>query len=253
MQTSEGIGEIATALVAAQKDMSHVKATHAGNVNNRYASLADVIDAVRPALNQHGIAVIQSPDMLAEHKLVTLTTRLVHTSGQWVQGTACAPAPEANAATNAVQMVGSAIRYLCRYGLEAMVCVAEESVDDADGQPAQPGAVRSLGTVPATADAAQRDDQQRRAFWSPIVPATDTDAAAEAGFQAGASDAEKAERHKLTDSILGELSRLNADPSELDKSLQDTYGVKNLAELTTEQMREALSAMTAQPAPGAAS
>ena len=160
MQTSENIDEIAAALVAVQKQVGHVKATHAGNVNNRYASLADVLDTVRPALTEHGIAVVQSPDMLAEHRLVTLTTRLVHTSGQWIQGTACAPAPEPNAATNPVQMVGSAIRYLCRYGLEAMVGVAEESVDDADGQPAQPGTVRTLGTVPVTAAPAATTDNE---------------------------------------------------------------------------------------------
>ena len=60
MQTSEQINEIATALVAVQAQVAHVKATHAGNVNNRYASLADVIDTVRPVLIEHGIAVVQS-------------------------------------------------------------------------------------------------------------------------------------------------------------------------------------------------
>ena len=40
MQTSEQITEIAAALLAVQGQVAHVKATHAGNVNNRYATLA---------------------------------------------------------------------------------------------------------------------------------------------------------------------------------------------------------------------
>ena len=224
-------------------------------MKNTYASLADVLSTVRPALTEHGIAIVQSPDMLAEHRLVTLTTRLIHTSGQWIQGTACAPAPEPNAATNPVQMVGSAIRYLCRYGLEAMVGVAEESVDDADGQPAQPGAVRTLGTVPAAAAAVQ--DAAQAAGPVPakpmdlagIAPATDTDAAAEAGFQAGASDAEKAERQQLQTTILAELARLNAEPDQFEAALQQQFGVASMIDLSAEQSRQAIDEMRKLPTP----
>lgn len=240
MQTSESIGEIATALVAVQGEIQDVEADATNpHLGNQYSPLSTVLRGIRPVLAKHGIALIQSPglDVGSEGGQVidraTLTTRLLHTSGQWIEGVARArPATvtEKQARTiSPVQTIKGAITALRRTSALAMVGVAER--DDDGNAPAEPGAVRSLGTVPAT----------------------DTDAAAEAGFQAGASDAEKAERYKLIDSILAELSRLNADPSELDKSLNDTYGVQNLAELTTEQMREALSAMTAQPAPGAAS
>ena len=239
MQTSEQINEITVALLAVQAQVGHVKATHAGNVNNRYATLAEVIDTVRPSLIEHGIAVVQSPDMLAEQRLVTLTTRLIHTSGQWIQGTACAPAPEPNAATNPVQMVGSAIRYLCRYGLEAMVGVAEEAADDADAAPAVPGQVRSLGTVatppvqtaPATAD--------------PVATAGEVFDGA-----APSSDAAPAERHLLQDTILTELSRVNAEPEEFEAALKLKYGVLTMAGLTLEQLHSAIAELRKLPTPG---
>ena len=239
MQTSEQINEITVALLAVQAQVGHVKATHAGNVNNRYATLAEVIDTVRPSLIEHGIAVVQSPDMLAEQRLVTLTTRLIHTSGQWIQGTACAPAPEPNAATNQVQMVGSAIRYLCRYGLEAMVGVAEEAADDADAALAAPGQVRSLGTVATL----------------PVQPAPATaDPVATAGevFDGAApsSDAAPAERHLLQDTILTELSRVNAEPDEFEAALNLKYGVLTMAGLTVEQLHSAITELRKLPTPG---
>ena len=246
MQTSEQINEITVALLAVQAQVGHVKATHAGNVNNRYATLAEVIDTVRPSLIEHGIAVVQSPDMLAEQRLVTLTTRLIHTSGQWIQGTACAPAPEPNAATNPVQMVGSAIRYLCRYGLEAMVGVAEEAADDADAAPAVPGQVRSLGTVAATSGPG---------IVNAVQPAPSTaDPVATAGeiFDGAApsSDAAPAERHLLQDTILTELSRVNADPAAFEAALQEQYGVPTMAGLTVEQLHSAIAELRKLPTPG---
>ena len=177
--------------------------------------------------------------MLAEQRLVTLTTRLIHTSGQWIQGTACAPAPEPNAATNPVQMVGSAIRYLCRYGLEAMVGVAEEAADDADAAPAVPGQVRSLGTVATP----------------PVQPAPATaDPVATAGevFDGAApsSDAAPAERHLLQDTILTELSRVNAEPEEFEAALKLKYGVLTMAGLTLEQLHSAITELRKLPTPG---
>ena len=262
MQTSEQINEIATGIGRGAGQGRPRQGDARRQRRQPLRELADVIDTVRPALIEHGIAVVQSPDMLADHRLVTLTTRLIHTSGQWIQGTACAPAPEPNAATNPVQMVGSAIRYLCRYGLEAMVGVAEESADDADAAPVQPGQVRSLGTVAATSGPGVVNAVQPQPVTADPVAtagevfdgAGDGDAALGAALRDLAKIGATADevtaaaqqgndavfalvRHKHQDAILDELARLNAKPEEFEAALQQQYGVPTMAGLTVARCR----------------
>jgi hypothetical protein len=61
---------------------------------------------------------------------VHLTTRLLHTSGQWIEDTASSPLPKADP-----QGVGSATTYLRRYALAAFLCITQE---DDDGEAARP-------------------------------------------------------------------------------------------------------------------
>lgn len=125
MAQSETIGALAGALAKAQGAMGHAAK---GNVNphfkNRYADLASVLDACRAELSANGIAVLQP--VRVEGKVVTVTTVLAHSSGEWmscdVSSESRAPGP---------QEVGSVITYLRRYGLAAMAGVAS---DDDDGE-----------------------------------------------------------------------------------------------------------------------
>src|SRR5262245_17137202 len=86
MKSSEQIGELTASLVKAQ---AAVKApaldseADTGKFRYRYASLGAVRDAVIPAMNDHGIAVVQSPGACDSGP--TLTTTLFHTSGQWLE------------------------------------------------------------------------------------------------------------------------------------------------------------------------
>ena len=272
MQTSEQINELAAALVAVQAEIENV-APQSDAHYGKYASLDDVLTVVRPALTAQGIAVVQSPDMLAEHGLVTVTTRLVHTSGQWIQGTACAPVNKG--ASSPVQEVGGTITYLRRYALAAMAGVAQA---DNDGEPGQ---VRGIGTQPATrlapqpapsplplATQADIDQAAHHAVAGAVAAqhtavdeaavlreldnlAVDTVANAErikAAFADGPAAVEKMLRQEMHGAMLGELSRLNADVTSLDASLA-ARGAKAIPDLTTDQMREAVAAMKAQPAP----
>lgn len=125
MVTSESINEIATALAKAQGSMKPaLKDSTNPHFKSSYADLASCWDACRDALTKNGLSVIQGASADAER--VTVTTLLLHTSGQWVRDALTSTARDAGA-----QSVGSAITYGRRYGLCAMVGIAPED-DDAE-------------------------------------------------------------------------------------------------------------------------
>ena len=84
MKMSEQINELATALVVAQGLIQNpTKSVKNDFFKSKYADLAGVIDVVRPAFTEAGIAVIQAPSTGADGE-IAVTTTLVHTSGQWM-------------------------------------------------------------------------------------------------------------------------------------------------------------------------
>jgi hypothetical protein len=123
--------EFATALVKAQTTVSNVAKDAANpHFKSRYASLAVVRDAVYPAFNNVGIAIIQTPHT-GENGAVSVETILMHESGEIIEfaGPAVIPSkPDA-------QGVGSCITYLRRYNLLAITGIAPADEDD-DGNAA---------------------------------------------------------------------------------------------------------------------
>ncbi len=99
-----------------------------------YADLDSIWQACRTPLSENGLSIIQLPSMelMGAQRVVKLRTLLGHDSGQWVASTILADVPNFTP-----QVVGSALTYLRRYGLAAMVGVAPGEADD-DGNGAQP-------------------------------------------------------------------------------------------------------------------
>ncbi len=136
MKTTEQIGALAAALAKAQGELKNIEK---GKINThfktKYADIADGLDVVRPVLSKHGIAIIQATDMNPDTGIFWLTTRLVHTSGEWVESIYPLPVGKA-------QEQGSAITYARRYSLFSMVGVAGTNEDDdgnaANAAPAAP-------------------------------------------------------------------------------------------------------------------
>lgn len=127
MEQSNELNELALALSKAQgKITGALKDSSNPFYKSKYADLASVWEACREHLSANGIAVLQTNGNSEER--VTVTTLLVHSSGQWVRGT-CSAKP----AKDDAQGIGSVITYLRRYGLAAIVGVAQ--VDD-DGEAA---------------------------------------------------------------------------------------------------------------------
>lgn len=151
MQTSEKIGEIAKAFAAAQLELENVTKDKTNPAfKSQYATLAAVLDVVRPVMAKHGIAIVQAPGNNAEG-YVTVTTTLAHASGEWMSSCVVVPTPK-----NDAQGVGSAISYGRRYSLAAMCGVAQED-DDGNAAsahataPSRPANVRTAPTVAPTA------------------------------------------------------------------------------------------------------
>lgn len=126
MRTSDTLGELAPALVAAQKKMPGIDKDGKG-YNYRYATLDNIMAKVRPVLSDNGLAVVQ---MTTGTDSIGLTTRLIHESGEWIEDTIFAP-PDESQTRSSIQSAGSTITYLRRYGIAALLGLADET--DTDG------------------------------------------------------------------------------------------------------------------------
>jgi hypothetical protein len=127
---SEQIDQLVTALAIAQGEISPAqKSAENPHFKSKFANLTSVWEACRTQLSNNGIAVIQTIDIQGD--TLVLVTTLAHKSGQWIKSKAPIIAGEKKTA----QTVGSAITYMRRYSLAAIVGVAPENEDD-DGNEA---------------------------------------------------------------------------------------------------------------------
>ena len=125
MNTSESINEIAAALAKAQaKIRNPAKNKVNPHFKSKYADLADGLDVIRPALSEQGIAFIQPTEVVDDG--VILRTRLIHSSGQWIESTY----PVSKMTQH--QQMGAALTYAKRQSLFALVGVCGD--DDLDGE-----------------------------------------------------------------------------------------------------------------------
>ena len=141
MRTSENINEIAAALAKAQGAIAGaVKDSTNPHFRSGFASLASVMDALREPFAAHGLSYVQ-PLSTAENAVV-VTTRLMHSSGQWLEESLAVPL-----AKNDAQGLGSAATYGRRYTLSAMGGIAQ--VDDDGNAATASGPVEKLVSTAA--------------------------------------------------------------------------------------------------------
>ena len=129
MKTSDQLDKIAPALLAAQADIGNAaKNSKNPHFRNDYANLESVIEAVKGPLNRHGIIIIQGVGEVKDGVL-SVTTRLLHSSGQWLEETASSPIPKPDP-----QGVGSTVTYLRRYSASGLLFLTQT---DDDGEAAR--------------------------------------------------------------------------------------------------------------------
>lgn len=124
-QQSESIATLAKALVGAQKELVPVKRDKENPYfHSRYVGLDTVMPMALELLNRHGLALVQTVGNGTEHG-TTLTTMLVHESGEYIADTQPLLLVKADP-----QGQGSAITYARRYGLMSMLGIVAEDDDD---------------------------------------------------------------------------------------------------------------------------
>lgn len=138
MKTSEAVNELFPAL---QKAHAKLKPAAKDNTNpafrSKYADLAAYVEVLQPIEASEGLFTVQEPT--SDDSGVHVTTRICHTSGQWIEfGPLFIPANKHDA-----QGFGSAVSYARRYALSAAWSMV---ADDDDGNAAvksqaQPAAV----------------------------------------------------------------------------------------------------------------
>ena len=154
METTEQLGEISAALVAAQAEMGNaVKGSQNPFFKSKYADLNAVREAVLPVLTKHGISVIQ-PTVTRDGRNYVKTV-LLHTSGQYIAGETEILYKE----KDNPQAQGSGITYARRYGLQSICNIGAEDDDgNQAAQPAQNQEVPKTPKTPTPAPAPKYDD-----------------------------------------------------------------------------------------------
>ena len=130
MTQSENINELLAALAEVQNELPTMpKSSQA--YGYKYTDLDTITQTIKPILHNHGVAYMQSVGGTSETAM-TLTTRLFHKTGQFVEDTAALP-KIANTKNNAAQTLGMSITYMRRYMLCAMLGITSDEDVDANG------------------------------------------------------------------------------------------------------------------------
>ena len=126
MLQSESIANLTLALSIVQGKLTYAKKDSKNPFfKSNYADLESVWDACRDLLASNGLSVAQFPGTYSElDKTMSLTTVLLHESGEWISQEMSVPVSKVDA-----QGAGSAITYMRRYALAAVVGVVQADDD----------------------------------------------------------------------------------------------------------------------------
>jgi hypothetical protein len=159
-----------------------------GSYGYTYATLAAILDHVRPVLARHGLAVFQNVTTAGD--LVGVETIITHKDGAWISF-----GPLSGPKAGSWQNVGSAITYARRYALTAALNIAADEDDDASSADAP--------RVKVTRDRARSEDP-----WTHDTPPSDDVASVDVGSRTGpaakrwaTSPASDDQRRFLTDLV----------------------------------------------------
>ncbi len=159
MKTSPEINELAGALAKAQAALEAAGRDHKAKVETKsggtyefnYADFAAYLDVCRKPLGDNGLSFVQEAVHVTGE--VSVVTRLMHTTGQWIETEALKLTLIADSrGAITAQIVGSGITYAKRYSLSSLIGLASESDDDgnaASGNSAETGRREGLPDCPA--------------------------------------------------------------------------------------------------------
>ena len=222
MKTSDKIEKLSAAFAAAQAGFKHAKLDGVNpHFENRFATLRSIHEAIRVPMHKAGLAWLQA--VSDEGGRVVLTTRIVHSSGQWLE-TEVTAAP----GKGGVQGLGSAVSYLRRYSLAALVGVA--AGDDDDGEQTDHGEPEPAPKPKPKPKPKQNDEASAfRTYWfgrlKGVADAIEAEQTANDAEPLTRIDRDDAVRHRLQAMLFGSerLGGMTAGDRKLHRGkLEDT-------------------------------
>ncbi len=149
MEKSPTISELAKSLSKAQGEFksilkgstAKITTKKGGEYSYQYADLATVLNSVMPTVSKHELSICQgSTSHILKYPIeidpnqgkygeVTITTLLIHSSGEWIKNVSVYPYVENG--NNDVQAIGSVITFGRRYEVCAILGIASQK--DTDG------------------------------------------------------------------------------------------------------------------------
>ena len=127
MQTSNEVTNIFKAICECKKDFLPLQKNKQG-YGYKYVTLDAVIDMLNTVLPKHGLGFVQFPSTNGCD--YSLTTRVIHESGEWLEDTITFSLTEISKA-NDTQKLGASVTYFRRYTLSSIFGIAAD--EDVDG------------------------------------------------------------------------------------------------------------------------
>jgi hypothetical protein len=121
MRTSEQINEITSALIVFHDEVNSIpKSADNPFYKSKYVPLDKILSGIQEPLKKANLSFVQFP-----HGENELTTRIIHTSGQWMEDTFYMKPVKSDP-----QAYGSVITYQRRYALSAILGLNTDEDDD---------------------------------------------------------------------------------------------------------------------------
>lgn len=134
--------------------------------SNKYATLDNILETIRPILFGHGLMIVQG-GVDAPKGSIAVETLLAHISGEWISSVYTVPltpiGKKGEVTEPTAQAAGSAITYARRYGVSSMLALATE--DDDDGNDAS-----KTGPYAPEATQSQPTPKSAPASMEPVCP-----------------------------------------------------------------------------------
>lgn len=173
MKTSESIDLLAAALAKAQGEMSPAsKDSINPHFKSKYADLASAWAAAQGPLSRNGLALVQAFGP-GEGRDTVIDTRLIHTSGQWMESSLTIYQDSQKPMTP--QQLGSCITYYRRYSQMAILNIVPDDDDDGSLASRDP----SVSRPPVGPERFDMHNEQHKATFKamlkaqfPLVPET---------------------------------------------------------------------------------
>ena len=152
VRTSEKQDKLSEALALAQGELQNAARDDQGH-HAKFASIQSVTDTIRPVLSKQGIAFTQH---LTQHKEAekwsfSVTTRLMHKSGQWIESTMSKPIDFTKGNQQNDFEYGKSATYMRRYSLFAICGIGagedteEEHKDTGSQAASKPRPAKKVG------------------------------------------------------------------------------------------------------------